>query len=425
MSIPRFLKSSFPNFEIIDLKEWLQEGRIEVFLESNNEGNRTCNRCGTVLQCQNQGKYRVRLEGMPILGLRHFIHFWRSRGYCSSCKKIRAERIDWIAQETPHLTQEYAWWLGRLCEIAPVSRVAEMFSRDETTLWRLDLSRMKRMMSFYKIPEVTAISVDEVYARKKPKHPDESRDERFFTIISDLKTRKVIWVSESRAKAALDQFFILLGKKACSKIKVVASDQHDAYAASVREHVPQAIHVLDRFHLMQNFEKAVNDTRIDLHEEQEKGSEMKRLTLGRYRFLFLKKASRRTQQERIHIDDVLKENAGFAKLELIKERMLNFFEQQTEEEAFKIFEEIGDWIWQCRFTPLMKWYKEFELNWNQIKNYFQYRVTSALSEGINNVIKMLKRRAFGYRNMEYFRLKILQVCGYLNSRFIPTVNSMT
>lgn len=425
MSIPRFLNSAFPHFQIIDMKEWLTEGRIEVYLDAQEGRPRCCHRCHAPLQPQSQGKYRVKLEAMPVMGLRLFVHFWRERGYCAKCKKIRAEHIHWISEETPHLTHDYGWWLGRLCEIAPVSRVAEMFFRDETTLWRLDLARMRRMLARYKIPEVTAISVDEVYARKKPKHKGEGRDDRFFTIIADLKTRKVIWVAESRRKEALDQFFLLIGKEQSTKIEVVASDQHEGYAASIREHVPQAVHVWDRFHLMQLFEEAVNDTRKLLHEEQQKGSEISRLSRGQYRFLFVKKASRRTEEEKNHIDDVLKENAGFAKLELIKERMLSFFDSSTEIEAKSIFDQIGDWIWQCRFQPLMKWHKNFEEGWETVKNYFRFRVTSALSEGINNVIKMLKRRAFGYKNMEYFRLKILQVCGYLNSRFIPTVDSMS
>src|SRR5690606_15962952 len=129
-----------------------------------------------------------------------------------------------------------AWWLGRLCEIAPVSRVAEMFFRDETTLWRLDLARMKRMLAHYKIPKATAISVDEVYARKKPRFSGESRDERFFTVITDLKSRRVIWVSESRRKEALDQFFTLIGEEGCREIEVVASDQHEGYAASIAQY---------------------------------------------------------------------------------------------------------------------------------------------------------------------------------------------
>jgi transposase len=424
MSIPRFLQTAFSGFSVIEIKEWIQDARVDVYLDSKPERARLCSRCEAPLQGSVCGKYRVKLEGMPVMGFRLFIHFWRERGYCVHCKKIRAERVEWAACETPHLTQEYAWWLGRLCEIAPVSRVAEMFSRDETTLWRLDLARMKRMLSHYKIPEATAISVDEVYVRKKPKFKGESRDERFFTVISDLKTRKVIWVSESRRKEALDQFFLLIGKEQAAKIEVVATDQHEGYAASIRENVPQAVHVWDRFHLMQLFEEAVNDTRKMLHEEQEKGSPLSQLTRGAYRFLFVKKSSRRTPEESAHIDDVLKENQGFAKLELIKERMLTFFDSQTEAEAKVIFDQIGDWIWQCRFTPLMRWYQNFEAGWETVKNYFRYRVTSALSEGINNVIKMVKRRAFGYKNMEYFRLKIMQVCGYLNSRFIPSVKSL-
>jgi transposase len=423
--IPRFLQASVPGFKIIDVKEWILDGRIDVYLEPDVDRKEAhCYRCSELLGVD-RGKHRLRLEGMPILGLRTFFHLWRRKGHCPKCNKARSEVIELVADETPHLMQDYAWWIGRLCEIAAVSRVAELLNQNETSTWRVDFNRMKRMLAHYRIPPVTHISVDEVYARKKPKYEGESRDDRFFTIVSDLNTRKVIWVSESRRKEALDQFFILIGPEQSRKIEVVATDQHEGYAASIREYCPNATHVLDRFHLMQLFEEAVNETRKILHEEQEGGSELRRLSRGQYRFLFVKKANRRTDTERLHIDEVLKENAAFAKLELIKERMLSFFDQPDEASAKQVFEEIGDWIWQCRFTPLMDWHKKFEKGWDTIKNYFRYRVTSALSEGINNVIKMVKRRAFGYRNMEYFRLKIMQVCGYLNSRFIPTVNSLT
>lgn len=418
--LPRFLSQAVPGFEILDVKERLSEGRIEVFLEKKVNEPTPCHKCGRDLGLAPlRGKHRMRLEGMPILGFRLFIYLWREKRHCVICKKARSVAVSLVAPETPHLTEDYAFWLGKLCEIASVSRVAELMGLDETSVWRLDLARMKRMLRHYKIPNLTKISVDEVYARKKQKFPGESRDQRFFTVISDLVTRRVVWVSESRTKEALDQFFLLIGKKACESIEVVASDLHEGYAASIRENVPQATHVWDRFHVMQIFEEAVNDTRKLLHEEQASGSELQRLSRGKYRFLFVKKAVRRTETEKNHINDVLEQNAGFAKLELIKERMLSFFDQPDEAAAKAIFEEIGDWIWQCRFTPLMGWYSRFEKGWETIKNYFHYRVSSSLSEGHNNVIKMLKRRAFGYRNMEYFRLKILQVCGYLNSRYIP------
>jgi len=419
VKLPRFLTQAVPGFEILDVKERLQDGRIEVYLNRKPDAPQPhCYRCGTELQAH-RGKHRMRLEGMPILGFRFYLHFWREKAHCPRCKKARSEAIAFVAAETPHLTEDFAFWIGRLCEIAPVSRVAELTGQDETTTWRLDLKRMQRMLAHYRIPEVTHLSVDEVYARRKPKHAGESRDDRFFTVISDLKTRRVIWVAESRRKEALDQFFLLIGKEAASRIEVVAADQHEGYAASVREHCPNATLVWDRFHIMQGFEEAVNETRKDLHTEQARGSEMHRLTRGGYRFLFLKKAHRRTPEERTHIEDVMNENREFAKLELIKERMLSFFDEPDEESAKRVFEEVGDWSFQSRFQPLMRWYNQLEKGWETLRNYFRYRVTSSLSEGINNVIKTLKRKAYGYRNMEYFRLKIMQVCGYLNSRYIP------
>jgi transposase len=423
MSVPRFFRNAFPGFEVLDVKEWLSEGRIEIYLQSLQDKPSVCRICREALE-GGRGKHRMRLEGMPVMGLRLYVCFWRDKGHCSRCQKARSEWVEFVAEETPHLTQEYAWWLGRVCEIASISRVAELMGQDETTTWRVDLRRMQRMLKSYRIPELRAISVDEVYARKKPKHKGESRDQRFFTVISDLNSRRVVWVSEGRSKEALDQFFILIGKDACSKIEVVAADQYEGYASSAKEYCPKSVLVWDRFHVMKIFEEAVNDTRKQLHEELG-SSELAKLTRGKYRFLFLKKAVRRTQEEKTHIDDVLKNNEYFAKLELVKERMITFFDQPDESSAKSVFEEVGEWIFQAGFLPLIDWHRKLERGWDTLKNYFRYRVTSALSEGQNNVIKMLKRRAFGYRNMEYFRLKIMQVCGYLNSRYIPDVKSMT
>jgi transposase len=250
--------------------------------------------------------------------------------------------VSFLAKESPLLTLDYAWWIGRLCEIAAVSRVAELVDQDATTTWRLDFARLKMMMAYNKIPKAKRISVDEVYALKKPENELESRNERFFTVISDLDTRRVIGVSESRSKKALDEFFHLIGAQACSEIEVVAVDQHEDYAASVKEYCKSATLVWDRFHILQAFEEAVNDTSKWLHDERSKGSDLHRLTHGGFRFLFLKKASRRTDSGKTHINDVLRENTASARLELIKEGMITFFHEPDEKSALKVFNEVGD-----------------------------------------------------------------------------------
>ena len=86
----------------------------------------------------------------------------------------------------------------------------------------------------------------------------------------------------------------------------------------------------------------------------------------------------------------------------------------------KKFLQIKEWLKEGQFYNLSKWWENLNKGWGTFKNYFKHRVSSSLSEGINNVIKTVKKRAYGYRNMQYFKLKILQVCGYLNSKYIPT-----
>lgn len=417
MSLPRFLRSAFPGHEIFEFKEALLDRKIGIWLRAREDHPAHCHRCLGPLSLQ--GSYPQKIRCMPFMGLEVTALLTRRRGHCQSCKKSRAERVEWISEETPHLTDDYAHWLGRMAEFAPISRAATLMRMDPMTLWRVDLSQMKRRLQNYRIPEVTHLSVDEVYVVRKQRGVPLPREKRFFTVISDLKTRKVIWVSEGRSKAALDRFYILLGEEACRRIEAVAMDQFDGYSASTTEYCINATIVWDRFHIMQNLGEVMNQTRIRLHEELLKGSDLHRLTRGRNRYIFLKKDSRRSLSEKRLIEDVTKENEFFLRLELIKERMFQFFNAETEEAARIIFEEVGDWIYRSGFMELIEWHKRLEASWSTLKNFFRHRITTALSEATNNVIKALIRRAYGYRNMEYFRLKIMQVCGYLNSQFCP------
>jgi len=421
MRLPRFITKLIPNYSVTDVKEWRNKGEVHIYLKKDLSAEVTpqCSRCGNELK-ESYGKYQIKLKHLPIFNFKVFLFLWREKRRCPHCKKVRSEKLDFISPETPHLTREYSWWLGRLCEISSVSEASRFTGNDPSTVWRLDFARLKRMFQNYEIPKVTRISVDEVYARRKKRGKKESRDKRFFTIVSDLTTRKVIWVSESRSKEALDEFFRAIGEERCKEIEVVAGDQHQAYLASTKEFCPNATFVWDRFHLVQTFEQFLNDDRAWLHRHLCTG-ELKRLTRGKFKGLFLKKAERRTPIENRHLKDVLKDNEEFAYLEIIKEGFFSVFESEDEFEAREKFVQIGEWIRsRPHFYELKKWWENFDKGWETFKNYFTYRVSSSLSEGINNVIKTVKKRGYGYKNMPYFKLKILQVCGFLNSRYVPS-----
>ena len=418
MSLRRIHRYCIPGFKVTGTKEWLKKGFVEIFINDEREFKH-CSRCGHELNSAKVGEHKAKVRTMDIHGFKGYYIFKRTKHRCDNCKKVRTAKIDWISEETPHVTEEYAWWLGRLCEITPVSKAAEFTGNDPMSIWRFDFKRMKRMFQHYKIPKVRRICVDEVYARRKKYHAKESRDKRFFTIICDLDTRRVVWVSESRSKEALDEFFHVIGKERCEEIEVVAADQFDGYKLSVKENCPNATFVWDRFHIMQTFQNYINSERQWLNEHMCKG-EQKRLTRGKFKQLFTKKSDRRTKAENRHIREVMRDNQYFVYLELIKEGMHQIFESGSASEARAKFEEMGEWINQAGiFYELKKWWKNFDDGWDTFRNYFKYPVTSSLSEGVNNVIKTVKKRAYGYRNMQYFKLKILQVCGFLNSKWVP------
>ena len=252
--------------------------------------------------------------------------FIRVDGY-----KIRSERLDFISPASPHLTKAYEKTLEELTEIAPVSGVAEISGEDSSTLWRIDFRRMKRLLKLYKIPEVTHISVDEVYARAKPRK-GETRDDRFFTIITDMKSRTVIWVTDSRRKEGLDAFYQKIGPEACNKIQVIAQDQHEDYRKSSLEHCKNATIVYDKFHVIKSFNKALDEARKFIIKIFDIPNRRAKKLKGKFKYVLTMRDSKRTEAERLSLKEAIEENELFLNLELIKEALT------------QVFDQLGNWI---------------------------------------------------------------------------------
>lgn len=406
----------FPGFKIKDLKEWRTDKRMEIILEKEPNKLHLCSRCQGELEGYHDGQW-ITAKHCRMMDWAVEVTFFREKRYCPKCKKVRSEEIYFICPESPHVTRDLAWWINRLTEITSVLRSSLLVSIDKKTCYRVDKYILARLLQGYKIPEVTKICVDEVYARgPKQLRDGETRDDLFLTVIADLKTHKVIWVSQSRRKEALDEFFTLLGKEACDKIEVVATDQHEGYGASVREFCPKATLVWDRFHLVQKFNDALN---LDRKEELAKidlEGVMGDLMNNKYRFLFLQRAYKRSETDKKHINEVSRLNDKIFKMEIIKERFHSMFNCNSKEDAEIVMAEVYQWAFDAKAWNIFNWVQQIREE-KTFWNYFLFKVTTGLSEGINRLIKGIKWQAYGYKDMFYFKLKILQKAGYLNSTF--------
>lgn len=296
-------------------------------------------------------------------------------------------------------------------------QVSKLESIDKMSAYKVDKHILQRLLQGYQIPNVTHISVDEVYARGPAQQKEnESRDDLFLTVIIDHRTHKVIWVSQSRRKEALDTFFEMLGPEGCKNIKVVTCDQHRGYAESVEQYCPNADLVWDRFHLVENFNKALNEERKKEWDKYGDPEQDDDLLAGKYRYIYLTKSKNRSAKDRRHIKEVMLRNEKVSYMEFIKEHFHKMFETQDEQQAREMLNECYEWSYQAKAWELAKYFWNL-LEKKELWNYFKHRITSGVSEGINRAIKTLKWQAYGYKDMVYFALKIMQKCGYLNSRY--------
>lgn len=411
----------FQGFDVVDLKDFRLRQHLEIVLErSTDRGEPRCHRCDTELGALHD-RYQIRARHLRMMGWTVSVLFWREKRHCPSCQKVRSEKIEFLCPASPHVTMDLAWWLNRLSEVTSVLSVSRLETIDKKACYEIDKHILRRLLQGYRIPKVTRISVDEVYARSpKQMKEDEDRDDLFLTVIVDLKTRKVIWVAQSRKKQALDEFFQLLGPDGCKQIEVVAADQHRGYAASVEEYCPQATLVWDRFHIVQQFNEALNeDRRAELENLDPEGKmkeELGDLMNNKYRYLFLTKAKHRNEADRRHFEEVARINQKIARLEIIKEHFHKMFDCSDEKEAQIMMAEVYQWAYDAGAWNTWHWVNKIRGE-QRLWNYFRFKVTTGLSEGINRVIKGLKWQAYGYKDMFYFALKILQKAGYLNSRY--------
>jgi len=259
----------------------------------------------------------------------------------------------------------------------------------------IEKRRLKRDFAKPPLKGVTHIAIDEIAIRK---------GHHYLTVVLDLHTGRVIFVGDGRGADALVPFWKRL-KKSRANIIAVCSDMSAAYTLAIRNHLPEAIHVFDRFHIVKLFNEKLSNLRRRLYSET-KDKEGKAALKG-IRFDLLKREP--SEKGAIRLEKALAMHADLAVAHALKEQLAELWEQDSEEEAFQC---LVDWIADAEWSqiPEMKAFaKTLRKHWQEIVNFYAAEITSGPLEGLNNKIKTLKRQSYGFRDKEYFKLKILAI----------------
>ena len=388
--------------ELLGLQGWeiigyetRDEGLIFHIDRDRSRGFR-CSGCGEVYMFAYDEYAERTVRDFHVWGKRSYLSFREARVDCSKCG-VKVEKLDWL-EPYQRMTVRYEKYLASLCDFMPVSDVSEIEGVNKDTLYRLDKKWLDWRRSL--APEdgaVRYLGIDEISLRKGFKYA---------SVFYDLERSMVIGLVRGHKQRNVSSFLRKWGKEKCLRVEAVCSDLWSPFHNSVRLHLKNAALVFDKFHIFKYLSDAIDGVR---RTEQNKAEIQGRNFIKGVRWILLKKDLDKKQSNTLK--QVMELNEPIAKAMILKDDFDRFYQSETQEEAIEV---LADWCEKCQESGLPH-FKKLAKRLNRWKDgilaFFKYRITNAVSEGINNKIKVIKRRSYGFHDMEYFFSKILQATG--------------
>jgi transposase len=380
--------------------------RLDLVLEQIMFIPTVCSGCGHVHNTPVHSIGMIVVEDLPMSGKRVFLHVPKRKSLCTEGDSIRVEELDWLRGR---FTKRFADQVYRLTSIATNQEAGWYLGLDDEVVYRIDRQYLEELAreKLSPIPAPRYMSVDEV-AWQKWHH--------YVTNVVDIEKRKVIWNHDDRGKTVLDAFYEGLGPKNCANIVGVASDGARGFLSSTQEHAKNALIVLDHFHVKSYLNDAVDTVRKEELAKARKAEDAELAGLLHCKKKFILMQNKRTKRRENLLQKLAELNDTIFKSILLKEQFLSIYTSRNRASARKA---LREWIIAAigsKIPAFVVLGNKFYRKRHFILNYFICKITTAISEGINNKIKRLKRMAYGYKDVAYFLLKIHQHCGLLNPR---------
>ena len=414
---------------IEDVKLFRKDLRA-VIVARQNRKQCYCNQCG--LQLSGVHDWIFKELKAPPLGIftEVKLNFYQLRGNCDDCEKVILAEAEWIHPKFTSMTCSFAETAGRLMEEITCEAAARILKCNSKTLWNLDQYRMEIMMKSLRLPkniDVSYLCADEVHFRtikltnRKGLFAKRRRPE-FITNLVCPSEGKVLFNGPGRDSESLRQAMLILSPGQLLAVEQFAVDMHEAFITVIKEKCPNAEVVIDRFHLAQKVNEAFDKLRKSEFRKAQKRKDI--FTEGMLephrRFILMSRDADLSQSEMKLIDRLRHANHEIHAGMLLVETFHKALDQKKIKDFRKV---LLRWYLLCRnakLEPFLQFAKTLRKYRKNIEAYINSRLTTAVIEGLNNKIKVLKRMGYGYSNPVSFMRKILQRCGYLNHQSINT-----
>jgi transposase len=310
---------------------------------------------------------------------------------------VKQESLEWLA-DNPFYTKRFSFWVGRRCRVSTIRDVSRETHLDWKTIKALEKQYMEAQLRRAGTPGPQIIGIDELSVRK---------GHTYRIIVSDLVRQRPIWFGGTdRSEASMNLFFEWLGEKKSHKIRLVVMDMWKPFRNACAAHAPGAAMLYDKFHALRHLGEALDKVRRSEYARL-RGEDRKFIKGQRYTLL--------SHRENLSLDGkkalrtLLKANKRLQTAYLLKESFGQLWDYRSVAWARKFFENWRASLKGQKLEPFEKFAKMIDSHWEGIAAYClpENKVSLGFVEGLNNKIRVIQRRAYGLRDEEYLRLKIL------------------
>ena len=354
-----------------------------------------CSECGN----KANGKHSWHQRSLRDLNLAHAEHQVTLRYrkiYCPNCG-IRTEQLNVANPGGPHVTKRMSRYIYDLCKKMTVKEVADHLNLDWKTVKNIDKHFLEKEFGETDYENSGFLAVDEISVGKFHK---------YLTVVLDFETGRVIWVGEERKVKTLDKFFKDMPESDRANIKAIAMDMWNPYIKAARKWCPDAVIVFDKFHIVSNFSKVIDQVRRS--EAKKASTEQEQKVIKGSRWLLLKNEQNLKDKEKPRLEKLLKLNENLSKVYILKDELKNIWDNAG---LLDMRDNLNEWYNQAletELTPVIRFVSKLKRHQYGILNYAFCPIHTSKLEGTNNKIKEIKRSAYGFHDNRYFALKVKQ-----------------
>lgn len=317
---------------------------------------------------------------------------------CHKCLGVKQEKLPWLS-DNPFYTKRFAFYIGRRCRQSSLIDVAKEFHLNWKTVKELDKQYMREQIKRTGNPAPLVIGIDEISIRK---------GHTYRIVVSDLLRRRAIWVGEKdRSEESMDKFYEWLGPKKAARIRLAVMDMWVPFRQSAAKNIPQARILFDKFHILCHLGDALDEVR---KQEQARMSDIDRRFIKGQKYTLLSNRENLSKNGRKTLRLLLDANKRINTAYVLKESFGQLWDYNSEAWSRKFFENWRASLKWQRLKPYEKFARMIDKHWAGIASYCDPKnkeVPLGFVEGFNNKIRVLQRRAYGLRDEEYLRLKVL------------------